>query len=160
MKNQIQKFITNPTIYVAAVIGTLAGVISGGTIGLVSGGFIGYQFKISNGCGMYLLKMNADITLGCFIGLMLGGFMGGIFTGGSTIYKMYNKTYKVRRLSYKNITRVLLDSLSISIEISIGMYLGAVIGGMKSPGIGSLGGAFLGALLMLFTTSLEKKQKK
>lgn len=156
---EVLNFLNNPSIYVAAVIGTLIGVLVGAAVGLVSGGFIGYSYKICAECVSGLALIDPSISLGAFIGLFAGGVLGGIFSGAVTMIKIHRKTNHLQILSNENITGVLLTAFYISIEIAIGMGLGAIIGSLKLPGIGSVLGAMIGITLMLFTSTLEKNKK-
>lgn len=157
--NKLQYVINNPSIYVAALVGAVVGILTGGVVGLFSGGFIGYAFKICNGCAAPLFDINPDITVGAIIGVVLGAAIGGIITGGVTVYKVHKKTHQLPSLSSENIPEVLFGSFWVSIEMSIGMGLGAIIGSLKLPGIGSALGALMGTGLMLFTSTLENKKE-
>ncbi|MCL9683452.1 hypothetical protein [Legionella maioricensis] len=158
--NKLLNFINNPNIYVAAIVGALVGLLTGGAVGLFSGGFIGYAFKICNGCAAPLFDINPDITVGGIIGGVLGAAIGGVITGGVTVYKVHKKTRQLSSLSSENIPEVLFGAFWISIEISIGMGLGAIIGSLKLPGIGSALGALMGTSLILFTSTLENKNER
>ena len=157
--NKLQSFINNPNIYVAAIVGALVGLLTGGAVGLFSGGFIGYAFKICNGCTAPLFEINPDITVGGIIGVVLGAAVGGVITGLITVYKVHKKTRQAPSLSAENIPEILFGAFWISVEISIGMGLGAIIGSLKLPGIGSVLGALMGTGLMLFTSTLEANRK-
>ncbi len=151
--------INNPCVYVAACIGTLVGALSGGAVGFFAGGFIANAYKMSEELILDWHSLNSPMAFGALIGLLIGGFIGGVFTGSVTIYKIHKRTYQLKMLSHENIAGVILSALYISIEVAIGMGIGAVIGSLKLPGIGSIMGAFVGILLMFFTASLEKTNK-
>lgn len=153
----IKNIINNPNTYVAASVGTLVGLFTGGAVGLFSGGFLGYQSKICNDCIPSVFSITPDIIIGGIIGIVLGGLIGGVISGIITIYKMHNKTLQLPILSPENIRSILFNAFWISAEVSIGMGLGAIIGSLKAPGIGSILGAFMGIMLMLFTSTIEKK---
>lgn len=157
--HEILVFVRNPSIYVAAVIGTLIGVLIGSAVGLASGGFIGYAYNIGAECTSPPQFIDPSIGLGAFIGLFIGGLFGGIFSGAVTMFRIHKKTHHLQILSNENITGVLLTAFYLSIEIAIGMGLGAIIGSLKLPGIGSILGALAGIVLMLFTSTLEKNKK-
>ncbi len=151
--------INNPNIYVAAIVGTLTGILIGGAVGVFSGGFIGYAYKICSGCMAPLFNVNPDITIGGAIGGVVGAALGGVITGLITIYKIHKKTLQLPNLSPENISGVILNAFWISIELAIGIGLGAIIGSLKLPGVGSAVGALMGLALMLFTSTLEKKEE-
>ena len=153
----LHQIINNPNLYVAAVVGALIGGVSGGLVGLISGGFIGYSVKICNGCMAPLYDINPDIIVGGIMGIVIGAALGGVITASIAMYKTHKKTRHLSSLTLDNRTLVLLGAFWISIEVAIGMVLGAIIGSLKLPGIGSVLGAFLGIGLMLFTTTLETK---
>jgi len=153
---RIQYVTNNPNIYVAAVVGTLAGGITGAVVGLISGGFIGYEFKISAGCIAPLFNLNPDIIAGSIIGIVIGAALGGVISGSVTIYKIHKKTHQLQRLSAENMSGALFAAFCISIEMVIGMGLGAVIGSFASPGIGTALGSLLGIIIMIFATFLER----
>ncbi|CEG56354.1 hypothetical protein [Legionella fallonii] len=155
---KILSIINNPNIYVAAIIGSLIGILTGGVVGVFSGGFIGYAYKVCSGCMTPLFDVNPDITVGVLIGGVIGAALGGVITGLITVYKIHKRTLQLLNLSPENISAVMLNAFWISIELSIGMGLGAIIGSLKLPGIGSAVGALMGMALMLFTSTLEKKE--
>lgn len=160
---KIESIIRNPTIYVGAVVGVIVGGGAGVVIGLIAGGFIGYDFKICSACTTYLteqLQIDPSIALGSSIGAVMGAALGGIIIAAITVFKVYKKNSKSPLLSHDNINETLLDAFWISIEVAIGMSIGAVIGSLKHPGIGSILGAMGGIILMLFTATLEKKPKR
>lgn len=158
VKTSILNIVNNPNIYVAAIVGSLIGILSGGVVGVFSGGFIGYGYKICSSCMAPLFGVNPDIIVGVVIGGVVGAALGGVITGLITVYKIHKKTLQLLSLSPENISGVILNAFWISIEIAIGMVLGAIIGSLKLPGIGSAIGAFIGMILMLFTSRLEKKE--
>ena len=156
--SQIEKIVKNPSTYVAAVIGALIGCGIGGVIGAIAGGFIGYDYNLLNGCSVTWAGREPSIAMGSIIGLIAGILIGGGLTVLITIYKIYKKNKSLTILSSDNISETILGSLGVSIEIAIGMGLGAIIGSLKLPGIGSALGAIVGLLLMLFTGTLAKKR--
>ncbi len=151
--------INNPNIYVAALVGSLIGILIGGAVGVFSGGFIGYAYKICSGCIAPVFDVNPDITVGGAIGGVVGAVLGGVITGLITTYKIHKKTQQLLNLSPENISGVILNAFWISIELAIGIGLGAIIGSLKLPGVGSAVGAFMGLVLMLFTSTLEKREE-
>ena len=159
-KKRIKKIIYNPNIYVAAVVGVAAGLGMGGAVGAFAGGFIGYTLKLCTVCMANPWGIDPNIILGAGIGFVAGAVVGGGVTGLITIYKIYNKSPKLPVLSRTNIPEVLWSSLRVGVEVAIGMGLGAIIGSLKMPGYGTIAGAVIGVLLMLLTTSLERKPKK
>jgi hypothetical protein len=155
----LHHFINNPNLYIAAVVGAIIGGVTGGAVGLISGGFIGYSFKICHACVPPLYDINPDITVGGILGLVIGTALGGAITAIVAVYKIHKNTRYLLNMSSEYITQVLLGALGISIEIAIGMGLGAIIGSLKLPGIGSALGAFVGIGLMLFTTTFDNKTR-
>lgn len=156
--NKFISIINNPCVYVAACIGTLIGALTGGAVGFFSGWFITNSYKMSE-LILDLQNINPAMGVGALIGLLVGGFLGGVFTGLVTIYKIHKRTSPMKILSHENIAGVVLSSLYISIEVAIGMGIGAVIGSLRLPGLGSIMGALVGIMLMFFTASLEKTNK-
>lgn len=157
--NLIQKIITNPNIYIAAFISILIGLGAGGTIGMFAGGFIAYTGTPCTACLPYSLDINLLIPLSMVSGLVLGALAGAAIIGSITVYQIHN-TCDVPVLSATNIDTVLKEALAVSIELAIGMLLGAIIGSLKQPGYGSLMGALFGMGLILIPSSPRKKPKK
>jgi hypothetical protein len=149
--------INNPNLYVAAVVGAVVGGLTGGAVGLLSGGFIGYAFKLCNGCMTPIYDINPDIIVGGIVGHVIGTIVGGGITALVSMYKIYKKTQQIPHISSESITPILLRSIFISLEMAIGMGLGAVIGSLKLPGVGSVIGAVIGVGLILFTSTWEQK---
>ncbi|HAT1772320.1 TPA: hypothetical protein RG395_002261 [Legionella pneumophila] len=161
----IKNIIYNPNVYIAVVVGALLGGVSGGASGLFSGGFMGRAFQICMECPNQLLGFNIGIfdlnmVAGAIIGVVIGAALGGAITGLVTTFHVYRKPNLPKTVSRDNIHEVLISSLWISIEISIGMILGSAIGSLKEPGIGSAIGALIGIILMLLATFWENKVKK
>ncbi|KTD06382.1 hypothetical protein Lgra_3159 [Legionella gratiana] len=162
LKNWIEQLVRNPNLYVALVVSALLGGISGGIIGFVSGGFIGQSFSLCNSCSGCVLNLNPVIMVGALLGLIAGILLGGGITIAITLFKIYKKTKNYPVLSSDNIAQVLSASFWINLEIIIGMGLGAIIGSLKSRGIGTLTGAALGLLIIWMTSTFNpsKKAKK
>lgn len=162
---RIKKIIYNPNNYIAVVIGALVGGVSGCAVGLFSGGIIGYEFKICSECPTHLFGFNIgfvdlNTAMGAIIGGVIGAAVGGAITGLVTTFHIYRKPDFPKILTNDNIKEVLIGSLWISFELAIGIILGAIIGSLKSPGIGSTIGALIGMALMLLITIWENRTKK
>ncbi len=156
----IQQVVTNPNVYIAALISTLIGLGVGGAIGMFAGGFIAYTKEQCGACLPYMLDVNIMLLLSIISGLILGACAGASIIGSITIYQIHRKFNTLSMVSSATINNVLKETLSVSIELAIGLLLGAIIGSLKQPGYGSLIGALFGISLMLISTSLEKKSKK
>ncbi|WP_128130880.1 hypothetical protein [Legionella sainthelensi] len=85
--------------------------------------------------------------------------MGGAITVSITLFKIYKKTKNYPALSHDNIVQILSASFWINLEIIIGMGLGAIIGSLKSRGVGTLTGAALGLLIIWLTSTLKAHKK-
>lgn len=157
---QIKYIINNPNVYVALVVGVAFGICAGGLVGAFAGGFIGYALQLYQTVLVFSFPVNLNVVVGGFIGLIIGAVIGGVIIGLTTTYKIHKKTYQRQILSHKEMPGTLSGVFGISIEIAAGMVLGAIIGSLKTPGIGTLLGAIVGATLMVISSSLEKKPRK
>ncbi|WP_115701713.1 hypothetical protein [Legionella sainthelensi] len=159
LKNWIEKLVRNPNLYVALVISALLGCSCGGAIGFFSGGFIGESFSLCNTPSNFVFNLNPGIMVGALFGLTAGALLGGAITVSITLFKIYKKTKNYPALSHDNIAQVLSASFWINLEIIIGMGLGAIIGSLKSRGVGTLTGAALGMLIIWLTSTLKTYKK-
>ncbi|KTD53762.1 hypothetical protein Lsan_4172 [Legionella santicrucis] len=159
LKNWIEQLVRNPNLYVALAVSALLGCSSGGAIGFFSGGFIGQSFLLCNNSSNFILNLNPGIMVGALLGLIVGALMGGGITVIITLFKIYKKTKNYPVLSQDNIAQVLSASFWINLEIIIGMGLGAIIGSLKSRGLGTLTGAALGLLIIWLTSTLKAPKK-
>ncbi len=155
-KKYIQTLITNPNIYIAAIIGTFVGMVAGGAVGLFSGGFISYTYDLCPGCVAPFDYVNPDVFAGGIMGLFIGSYIGGIGIGTLTIFKIHHKTIASQIITPDNLPNVLLSAFRMSMELSIGMAIGAVIGSLRLPGLGSVLGAVMGTMLILYTSTVRK----
>lgn len=149
----------NPNLYIAAVVGTIPGVVAGGVIGALSGSYIAPLFGLFAGYKDHQFGIDVDFLMGGTVGLIIGVLLGGLLTGSMAIFKIYKNKKQIEVLSKDNISDILLPALGVSIELSIGMAIGAVIGSLKLLGIGTAFGAFTGVVLILITTPIVKKKK-
>ena len=156
----IHQVITNPNIYVAAVVGALVGGGTGSAVGFFSGGCIAYSYKLYNELVFPPFNFHIEMVAGALIGLVIGSALGGVMISMVTIHKINKKTNMAPNLSPDNVVNVLLDALWVSLEVSMGMSLGAIIGSLKLPGAGSILGALLGTSFMLFKTPQIMRKKK
>ncbi|KTC83442.1 hypothetical protein [Legionella cincinnatiensis] len=159
LKNWIEQLVRNPNLYVALAVSALLGGGSGGAIGLFSGGFIGQSFSLCNNPSNFVLNLTPGIMVGALLGLIAGALLGGGITITITLFKIYKKTKNYPVLSHDNIVQVLSASFWINLEIIIGMGLGAIIGSLKSRGVGTLTGAALGLLIIGLTSTLKSPKK-
>lgn len=141
--------------YVAFTIGIMPGVYAGGAIGLFSGIHLGPLLGVCVGAAP-LFGIHLDCIVGALVGLVLGVILGSLLTGGIAVYKVQKKTKPSQQISPDNINEILLSGLGIALETSIGMSIGAIIGSLKSPGIGTLIGAITGTALILITKPIKK----
>lgn len=150
------KLFKNPNLYVAAAVGSVPGGVTGGAIGALSGAFITPLFHLFNGFKDQHFGINVDFIVGGAFGFLIGMFLGGALTGSIAIFKIYRSKQEIEALTQDNISEIFLPALGISIELSIGMAIGAVIGSLKLLGIGTAVGAGIGALLILITSLIFK----
>lgn len=150
----------NPNLYVAAVVGSVPGGVTGGGVGALSGAFITPLFGLFTGYKDHQFGIDVNLIVGAAFGFIIGMFLGGALTGTIAIFKIYNNKKEVAVLSKDNIADIFLPALGISIEISIGMAIGAVIGSLQMLGIGTAVGAAIGVALILITTEIIKFSEK
>lgn len=150
----------NPNLYVAAVVGSVPGGITGGAVGALSGAFITPLFGLFTGYKDLQFGIDVNFIVGGAFGFIIGTFLGGALTGSIAIFKIYKSKSDIETLSKDNITDIFLPALGISIELSIGMAIGAVIGSLKLLGIGTAVGAATGTILILITTEIIKMNEK
>lgn len=154
----------NPRLYVAAAVGSVPGGVAGAAIGALSGAFITPLFGLFTGYTDHQFGIDVNLIVGGAFGFIIGMFLGGALTGSIAIFKIYNNKKEIEVLSKDNISEIFLPALGISMELSIGMVIGAVIGSLKLLGIGTAVGAVIGTGLILITTQIikmtEKKTKK
>ncbi|MGL5743298.1 MAG: hypothetical protein ACRCXC_12600 [Legionella sp.] len=136
--NRLKQIMITPSTYVAAVIVTVLGCGVGGVIGAIAGGFIGHDYKLVTGCTLLWPGLEPSIVFWSMMGLIIGTARGGAIAGLITIYKIYNRNKRLKSLSADTISEIILSSLGVGIEVSVGMGLGAVIGSLKLPGVGSV----------------------
>lgn len=148
--------INNPGLYIAALIGGLVGLGAGGAVGAVSGGFIGHTLHILGSCVTLAWGIDPDVSLGVIIGAGAGAISGSVIIGLLTIFKIYKKTQSLTIFSNKNTHEVVLSALGFSIELAIGVGVGALIGCLQDPGYGSIVGAFIGLILMLLVSTFKR----
>lgn len=158
--NNIRAFIKNPNLYIAAAAGVIPGAITGGAIGALSGSYIAPLFGIFAGYKDHKFGFDVDFLVGGIVGLIIGVIIGGMVTGGFAIFKINKNKKQLAAISEENITEILLPAMGSSIELSIGMAIGAVIGSLKLLGIGTVLGALTGLILILVTTPMVKKSVK
>lgn len=150
----------NPNLYVAAVVGSVPGGITGGAVGALSGAFITPLFGLFTGYKDFQFGIDVNFIVGGAFGFIIGMFLGGALTGSIAIFKIYKNKSEIETLSKDNIADIFLPALGISIELSIGMAVGAVIGSLKLLGIGTAVGAAIGTVLILITTEIIKMNEK
>lgn len=155
----MQNIFNNPSMYLAAIIGELAGMIVGSVVGAFIGGVIAYQLNLCSTCSSYALGINPGIIFGISMGFFLGATLFGCTIGLISTLKMLKKSDKFADVSQENIMQLLLMVIKQNFELVSGMGVGAIVGSLKTPGVHSIMGAFIGLALMLFTSSLEKKPK-
>lgn len=156
-KKYALEFTNNPSIYIAALIGGLVGLGTGGAVGAVSGGFIGHNLQILDSCVTLPWGIDPNMSLGIIIGIGIGAYIGSSIIGLLTIFKIYKKTQSFSTSSNKNTQEILLSSLGISVELATGMGIGTIIGSLKDPGYGSIAGAFIGLIIMLLKSTFKNK---
>ncbi len=150
----------NPNLYVAAAVGSIPGGITGSAIGALSGAFITPLFGLFTGYKDLHFGIDVNFIVGGAFGFIIGMFLGGALTGSIAIFKIYKNKNDIQSLSKDNIADIFLPALGISIELSIGMAVGAVIGSLKLLGIGTAVGAAIGTVLILITTEIIKMNEK
>lgn len=155
--NKIRALIKNPNLYIIAAVGTIPGAITGGAIGALSGSYIAPLFGIFTGYRDHKFGIDVDLLVGGIVGLIIGVILGGIITGGLALLKINKNKKQLEVISQENITQILLPAMGISVELSIGMAIGAVIGSLKLLGIGTVLGALTGLILILITTPIVKR---
>ncbi|MCE3044198.1 hypothetical protein [Legionella sp. 16cNR16C] len=160
LTNWVERLVRNPSLYVSGVVSALLGGASGGIIGLFSGGFIAQSFTLCTSTSGCFLNVNPAIIIGALIGLIAGTLLGGAVAIAITSFKIYKKTKNYPVLSQDNIAQVISASLWINAEIIIGMDLGAIIGSLKSGGIGTITGAVCGLLIIWLTSALKPSRKE
>lgn len=153
----VLEFISNPNIYVAALIGGFIGSLIGGIIGAISGGFIGSGLQLLGNCITLPWGLDPTMSLGTILGLVIGVGAGAATIALLTIFKIYIKTRSLTTFSKETTHEILLSSLSFSIELATGMGIGAIIGGLESPGYGLIFGAILGLLVMLLIIFFKQR---
>ncbi|KTC68380.1 hypothetical protein Lbir_2982 [Legionella birminghamensis] len=159
LKNWVERLILHPQLYVSGVISALLSGSSGGIIGFFSGGFIAQSFSLCNSCNNCFLNLNPTVIVGALLGLGIGAIVGGGLAIAITSFKIYKRTKNYPLLSPDNIVQIISASLWINAEILIGMDLGAIIGSLKSAGIGTLTGAILGLLIIWLTSTLKSSRQ-
>lgn len=157
--SRLINLLKDPNLYIAATAGTIPGIVTGGIIGILSGCYITPLFGLFSGYKDHLYGLDVDLLIGGAFGLIIGVILGGALTGGISILKIYKNKKQLAVLSKDNISDVLLPVLGISIELSIGMAIGAVIGSLKLLGVGTAVGAAIGVALILITTPIIKKKR-
>ncbi|CDZ78711.1 hypothetical protein BN59_03023 [Legionella massiliensis] len=158
--NWLESIIKNPNTYVAAAIGMLIGSFIGGLLGIIAGGFIGYSYKFCNNCSIVWPGIDPSIVFGIFSGLIVGVIIGCWLFVLITIYRVYKKTKMQTSLSSDNISETIWCSIGYSAEAALGMGLGATIGSMRLPGIGTVLGAFAGLLLIFVAANFVKTKQE
>ena len=149
IKKFVFKFIYNPNFYIAALIGGLVGLVVGGGVGALSGGFIAYNLQFLGSCVTLSWGIDPNIILGIIVGIEIGAGIGAVIIALLTISKIYKDTQSFSVLLNKNTQEILLHSLGFSFELATGMAVGAIIFSLKSPGYGTIVGAFIGLIIML-----------
>ncbi len=157
VKSSFLNLIKNPKLYLAAAVGTIPGAITGGVIGALSGCYIAPLFGFFSGYKDHKFGIDVDFFVGGISGLIIGAILGGVVTGGMAIFKINKNKKQIQAVSQDNIFEVLIPSLGIGIELSIGMAIGAIIGSLKLLGIGTVLGALTGTTLILITSQIIKK---
>ncbi|BCA96618.1 hypothetical protein TUM19329_29790 [Legionella antarctica] len=155
--SSLLNLIKNPKLYLAAAVGTIPGALTGGAIGSLSGCYIAPLFGFFSGYRDHKFGIDADLFVGGICGLIIGAILGGLLTGSIAFFKINKNKKELQAVSQDNIFEVLIPSLGISIELSIGMAIGAVIGSLKLLGIGTVLGAIIGTILILITSQIIKK---
>ncbi|KTD09153.1 hypothetical protein Lgra_2388 [Legionella gratiana] len=150
----------NPNLYVAAAVGSIPGGATGGAIGALSGAFITPLFGLFTGYKDLQFGIDINLIVGAAFGFIIGMFLGGALTGSIAIFKIYKNKNEIEVLSKDNISDIFLPALGISVELSIGMAIGAVIGSLKLLGIGTAVGAVIGTALILISTEIIKINEK
>lgn len=162
IKNVFLRFLNllkNPIYYVAAVAGTLPGGIAGAIIGAVSGIYLSPLFGFFTGYKDHQFGLDVDVFVGGAFGVIIGSVLGGGLTGGVTLLKIYKDKKQVEVLSKDNIAEILLPSLSTSIELAVGMLVGAIIGSLKQLGLGTVLGATIAMLIILLSRPIIDMKK-
>lgn len=157
IKSSLLSLIKNPKLYLAAAVGTIPGAITGGVIGALSGSYIAPLFGFFSGYKDHKFGIDVDIFIGGLSGLIIGAILGGVLTGSFALFKINKNKKQIQAVSPENLFEILLPALGISIELSIGMAIGAVIGSLKLLGIGTALGALTGTILILITAQIIKK---
>ncbi|STX52600.1 Uncharacterised protein [Legionella busanensis] len=160
IKKWIYQFILNPNLYIAAVFSIFIGGTSGAIIGFISGGFIGYSFQLCGASTGFLFAFDTSIILGSLIGSIIGALCSGVVITSVVLFKIHKKTKNNCNASPENIIQILSLACWMSIEIVIGMNLGATIGSLKSLGIGTGCGAVIGLIMILLIITFKSSPKR
>jgi hypothetical protein len=152
----------SPNIYVALVIGALVGGFFGSMIGMFSGAYIGSEYNVCADCpsvflGRSLEGVDLNKLFGAVSGSMMGTFSLGNATCLATIFHTYNNRKLSKTLSHDNIHLLFKFCFLISLELSAGALIGAIILNLFFPGIGAMLGATIGFVIMFILTTFQVK---
>lgn len=158
MLNNLLAIVKNPNSYIAAVISSVIGGAIGGIVGAFSAGCIRNSYVDYSKSVEQLFGFDITVFYYGFVGLVIGTIVSGAIIGAITIYKIHHKQFLPQELTDKNILTVLYYSFGISAQLTIGLTLGAMIGTLKLPGIGTAIGAGVGALILLIGVTIRQER--
>jgi len=138
----------NPQLFVALVVGTPPGMLAGGIFGGFCGIYMTETWNLTIDAHMQLLVgVPLELVLFAFFGVCTGAIIGGIISGGITGMKAFFKGDPSLAITRENIWQVVLVYLSFSIKISLVLGVGATLGSLRAPGVGTVIGGFVSAVL-------------
>ena len=164
----VKLVIDSPVTYLALVVGAIVGGVLGGIAGVLSGALYGHATIDCTEClphllGFKIFFIEQNMTGGTLLGVIIGALLGGLVISLLTLFLCLKKHTLPATLGADNIRDVIVIVLWTALELSIGIVLGAVIGSLQLPGLGSLVGALLGLILIglsKFFDQVELSEKK